>query len=177
MLLPKFLKVALLTGIVASFAVEATDAGPLGSSKPNLLDVSLNPNWHVYVYNDQGLTYIQVNDLIGQVRLIEATAGTDVIVLPIGSDAGRVAKPHDQASMSSNAVLVYQSSSLKLYASHPASAATLQARTMDTTALTATANGDGERDNRSQSNQAKALQMWPQAVAAVTDPQWVNRLQ
>ncbi|WP_266157156.1 hypothetical protein [Dyella silvatica] len=177
MLSSKLLSTALLMGVTVSCAVSATDAGPLGGAKPNLLDVSLNPNWHVYVYNDQGLSYVQVNDLVGQVRLIEATAGSDVMVLPIGADAGRVARPHDQASMSPQAVLVYQNASLKLYANQAASVATAQAPKADAGMLAGSANGDGASDHRPQSSQATALPLWPQATAAVTDPTWVNRLQ
>lgn len=181
MLLPKLLKAALLTGVLASFAVSATDAGPLGGAKPNLLDVSLNPNWHVYIYNDQGLSYVQVNDMVGQVRLIEATAGSDIMVLPIGADAGRVARPHDQAAMSSDAVLVYQNASFKLYANHPTPVAALQPRTADATAMAAATNdhgaNDGASNHASPSKQATVRQMWPQATVAVADPTWVNRLQ
>jgi hypothetical protein len=177
MLLPNLLKAALLTGVLASFAVGATDAGPLGSARPDLLDVSLSPNWHVYVYNHQGLSYVQVNDLTGQVRLIEATGGSDVMVLPIGADAGRVARPHDQASMSAEAVLVYQNASLKLYANHPASPTALQTRTTDAAPLTVAANSDGTSDHRSQPHQTKTPQMWAQATAAVADATWINRLQ
>lgn len=64
-----------------------TPSTGLGQSWPNATDVSASPHWHVYVFVKDGVRYVQVNDTNGGVRSAIATAGSQVLVLPIGSDA------------------------------------------------------------------------------------------
>jgi len=63
----------------------------LGESWPNATDVSANPNWHVYVFEKDGVRYIQVNDRNGTVHAAVGSAGPVAFALPIGVDAQRVA--------------------------------------------------------------------------------------
>jgi hypothetical protein len=82
---------ALLAFGLSSMA-QATDApsSGLGQSWPNATDVSANPHWHVYVFEKDGVRYVQVNDTNGGVHAAIATAGGQVLVLPIGADAQSV---------------------------------------------------------------------------------------
>ncbi|HEU4669943.1 MAG TPA: hypothetical protein VFR91_04520 [Dyella sp.] len=70
-------------------ATDAPSSG-LGQSWPNATDVSANPHWHVYVFEKDGIRYVQVNDLNGGVHGAIATAGGQVLVLPIGRDSQNV---------------------------------------------------------------------------------------
>ncbi|WP_266167841.1 hypothetical protein [Dyella subtropica] len=65
----------------------------LGQSWPNAPDVSANPHWHVYVFERDGIRYVQVNDLGGKVRAAFATANGELLVLPMGEDAQVVIRP------------------------------------------------------------------------------------
>lgn len=85
-------------GLFATTAVMA--AGPvttgLGQSWPSTADVSTTPHYHVYVFQKQGVRYVQVNDASGTVRgAIAYTAADSVLDLPIGVDAGRWVTPTD----------------------------------------------------------------------------------
>lgn len=88
-----------------SMAQEAPSSG-LGQAWPNAPDVSANPHWHVYVFARDGVRYVQVNDANGGVKGAIATAGGEVLVLPIGSDAANVttAPAADNGSSSSETV-------------------------------------------------------------------------
>lgn len=75
-------------------ATSALAAGPtstgLGQSWPNTTDVSTSPRYHVYVFQKQGVRYVQVNDASGTVRgAIAYTPAAGVLDLPIGADASR----------------------------------------------------------------------------------------
>lgn len=86
---------SLAAGLACVFlATSALAAGPtstgLGQSWPNTTDVSTSPRYHVYVFQKQGVRYVQVNDAVGTVRGAVAYTGADsVLDLPIGVDAGR----------------------------------------------------------------------------------------
>ncbi|WP_266159378.1 hypothetical protein [Dyella silvatica] len=74
----------------------ATVSTGLGQAWPNAPDVSSSPRWHVYVFNRDGVRYIQVNDLNGKVRGAFAVAGGQYLSLPIGSDAQYVSTPQQR---------------------------------------------------------------------------------
>jgi hypothetical protein len=80
-----------LPGLVV--AGQSSSTG-LGQAWPNATDVSLSPHYHVYVFTRDGIRYIQVNDANGVVRGAIATAGGEVLVLPIGVDAAHVKTLH-----------------------------------------------------------------------------------
>jgi hypothetical protein len=102
---------ALLAGCVAlgltstAFAQTSTPATGLGQAWPNAADVSANPHWHVYVFILNGVKYVQINDLNGQVHAAIGTASGTTIVLPMGVDAQNVTT---KSAISSAAETIYQ---------------------------------------------------------------------
>lgn len=100
---------ALCAGLVvmslSASAMAATPRGTgLGQAWPNARDVSASTHWHVYVFGDDGVQYVQVNDRYGNVRVAFANVGGQLLVLPMGRDARRIATPQQTASISSTAV-------------------------------------------------------------------------
>lgn len=71
----------------------------LGQSWPNASDVSASSAYHVFVFERLGTRYVQVNDLHGNVRGAFAYAGDDIMGLPIGVDATRLATPSERAAV------------------------------------------------------------------------------
>lgn len=102
-----------LSGMVAAAEPPATG---LGQAWPNATDVSASPNWHVYVFVLNGIKYVQVNDLNGNVIGAIGTAGGRFITLPIGQSQ-HVSTPqqraaHAPAEGSTNATtIIYRDSS------------------------------------------------------------------
>lgn len=80
-----------------SMAAQPAATG-LGQAWPNAVDVSLSPHWHVYVFVLNGVKYIQVNDINGNVIGAVGTAGGEFITLPIGEDAQYVSTPQQRAA-------------------------------------------------------------------------------
>ncbi|MBB3228084.1 hypothetical protein FHW69_002719 [Luteibacter sp. Sphag1AF] len=108
---------AMLLLPVASMSAHADGLPPatgLGQSWPNATDVSASPHYHVYVFERSGLRYVQVNDLNGVVRGAVLSAGNNVIGLPVGVDASRVATPSDPqpAPASTAGEVVYSDSTV-----------------------------------------------------------------
>lgn len=86
----------------ALFGEAAMAASPpstgLGQTWPNAADVSASPHYHVYVFQKQGVRFVQVNDTNGTVRgAVAYTASDSVLDLPIGVDASRWVIPADDA--------------------------------------------------------------------------------
>ncbi|HET6806858.1 MAG TPA: hypothetical protein VFH59_15595 [Frateuria sp.] len=117
---------ALCAGLVvmglSTSAMAATGTG-LGQAWPNAQDVSASAHWHVYTFANNGLKYVQVNDLYGNVRIAFAAANGQFLVLPMGRDAQRITTPQQSASVSATAVplasyaeTVYRDSSIQLQA-------------------------------------------------------------
>lgn len=117
---------ALLAGLVvmgfSASAVAATSTG-LGQAWPNAQDVSASTHWHVYTFANNGVQYVQVNDLFGNVRVAFANINGQFLVLPMGRDAQRLSTPQQTALTSSTTVAlasyaetVYQSSGVTLQA-------------------------------------------------------------
>ncbi|HET6804521.1 MAG TPA: hypothetical protein VFH59_03645 [Frateuria sp.] len=100
---------ALCAGLVvlglsaSALAAEPSGTG-LGQSWPNAQDVSASVHWHVYAFNNNGVRYIQVNDLNGNVRVAFATANGQFLVLPMGRDAQDISTPQQAIATSSTAV-------------------------------------------------------------------------
>ncbi|WP_147487133.1 hypothetical protein [Burkholderia pseudomallei] len=99
-MLRNFLRHALACSIVAvlglpglTMATEPASTG-LGQAWPNATDVSLSPHYHVYVFTQDGIRYIQINDANGVVRGAIATADGVILVLPLGVDAARIKTMH-----------------------------------------------------------------------------------
>jgi len=100
---------ALCAGLVvmglsaSAFAAQPLGTG-LGQSWPNAQDVSASAHWHVYAFTNNGVRYIQVNDLDGNVRVAFATANGQFLVLPMGRNAQSMSTPQQPVSTSSTAV-------------------------------------------------------------------------
>ncbi|XRD86147.1 hypothetical protein ISN73_07095 [Dyella acidisoli] len=80
-------------------ASAGTPTQGLGQSWPNARDVSLNPHYHAYRFLSHGITYIQINDSVGNTIGAVADAGGQFIVLPIGHEES-VATPQEAATTS-----------------------------------------------------------------------------
>ena len=104
---------------LASANVMATGGAPasgLGQSWPNATDVSASPRWHVYVFERNGVRYVQINDLNGKVRAAFATTGGNFLALPLGVDATRLATPEEPlaAAGQTQGDIVYQDVTTKV---------------------------------------------------------------
>lgn len=76
----------------------------LGQSWPNAQDMSASAHWHVYTFDNNGVRYVQVNDLNGNVRVAFAAANGQFLVLPMGRNAQQISTPQQDASVSATAV-------------------------------------------------------------------------
>ena len=122
--------IALLAGMAVCGPAMADNQNGLGQAWPNAPDVSASPRWHVYVFVRNGIRYVQVNDLNGNVRAAFAAQGGNFLILPIGTDASRVATPQDPqpAPANTQGEIVYQDSDVKVQVTPQAnSVMTLQA--------------------------------------------------
>ena len=104
-----------LTSMGAMAATGLPSTG-LGQSWPNATDVSASPHWHVYLFQRDGVRYVQINDLNGTVRAAVANAAGSFLTLPLGSDAAQVATPSEPLPVTGNTVgdIVYQDSAVKV---------------------------------------------------------------
>jgi hypothetical protein len=123
---------ALLAGVAVAGPATAGNQGAtgLGQAWPNAQDVSSSPRWHVYVFERDGIRYVQLNDLNGNVRAAFATQGGSFLVLPIGTDASRVATPQDPQPAPENkkGEIVYHDGDVQLQVTpQPTGIMTLQA--------------------------------------------------
>ncbi|WP_424682205.1 hypothetical protein [Frateuria sp. YIM B11624] len=85
--------------------------------------MSASTHWHVYVFGNDGVQYVQVNDRYGNVRVAFANVDGQLLVLPMGRDARRISTPQQTAVISSVAVpltsyteTVYRDGTLQLSA-------------------------------------------------------------
>ena len=62
----------------------------LGQAFPEAPDLSIIPGWKVYQFDRDGIRYVQINDLYGNVRAAVGMIGSTTWVLPVGKDADRV---------------------------------------------------------------------------------------
>ncbi|SFT72372.1 hypothetical protein [Paraburkholderia aspalathi] len=101
-------RLALLAGLLAC-ALSAHAAPPVlastgfGQAWPNAQDVSLNPHFHAYRFDRDGVAYVQINAVNGDVRAAFAYAGGIVLTLPMGGDASRVSIPDRSAANTTSA--------------------------------------------------------------------------
>lgn len=129
------LRRAALAGIAAfgltsvAFAQTASPSTGLGQSWPNATDVSASPQWHVYVFVLNGIKYVQINDLNGNVHAAVGTANGASVVLPAGLDAQNVSTTSSSATPS-NTQTVYSDSTTTVTAT-PQSNGTTQFTVLD----------------------------------------------
>lgn len=103
--------------IAAPFAVGAQQAMTgLGQSWPNATDVSLSPNYHVYVFERGNTRYIQVNDANGTVRGAFARTPYSLVGLPVGTGATELATPDEPlpAPASTTGETVYRGNGIQI---------------------------------------------------------------
>jgi len=99
----------------------------LGQAWPNATDVSTSPHYHVYVFQKDGVRFIQVNDLNGNVLGAMATAGNQVLALPVGTGT-KVANTTAAAASTSGATeTVYADQSVQLKATAQSSGTVVSA--------------------------------------------------
>lgn len=107
--------------VVMGLSASAWAAQPrgtgLGQAWPNAQDVSASTHWHVYVFANNGIQYVQVNDRGGRVRVAFATANGQFLVLPMGLDARRVSTPQ-QTFTAARGVVPLKSYSETVYRDH-----------------------------------------------------------
>jgi hypothetical protein len=100
---------------LSGVAGAATPSTGLGQAWPNATDVSLNPQYHAYLFVRDGIRYVQINDAGGTVLAALATAGNSILVLPIGVDASHVSTATAQRmAVSSTTNTVYQDSTVSV---------------------------------------------------------------
>lgn len=115
---------------LAPLAAQASEpASGLGQAWPNAPDLSASPRWHVYVFQRDGVRFVQVNDLNGRVLGAFATAGGQYLVLPMGTGATLTAGPADAAPTTGETV--YRDDTLQVTAT-PATDGSLRLRAADT---------------------------------------------
>ncbi|UGB38433.1 hypothetical protein [Frateuria soli] len=143
---------ALLAGLVvmgfSASAVAATGTG-LGQAWPNAQDVSASTHWHVYTFTNNGVQYVQVNDMYGNVRVAFGNVSGQFLVLPMGRDAQRLSTPQQTASTSTTAVpltsyaeTVYRGNNIQLRATPMSDGTTAFTVNPDTTTYAAAAPCD-----------------------------------
>jgi len=111
----KLLAAATIAAVLAAgtpASALAQTAPGLGSSQPNTPDVTANPQFHVYRWNMNGVTYVQVNDIVGNPVLAFGAAGNgQVLVLPVGNPAS-VTVVAPAANASTAGATVYKTATL-----------------------------------------------------------------
>lgn len=127
---------------IASAQTSAPATG-LGQAWPNAADVSANPNWHVYVFVLNGIKYIQVNDLNGNVHAAVGTANGTSIVLPVGVDSQNVATSSSTTTDSSSTTTVYSDSATTVTATPQSNGATRFTVLNNASCPTAGCSGNG----------------------------------
>ena len=73
---------------------QAASSG-LGESFPAAVDLAADPAWQIYEFQRDGVRYVQINDSAGTVRAAAGRIGGTAWIMPIGTDADRVAVPGD----------------------------------------------------------------------------------
>ena len=89
----------------------------LGEPSPTATDISISSAWSVYEFERDGIRYLQINDKAGHVRAAVGHVPGAFWVLPIGSDADRVAVPGTSIpdSFGKPASLIYRNSEIEIW--------------------------------------------------------------
>lgn len=88
----------------------------LGQSAPLAVNLSQDPAWLLYGFQRDGVMYLQVNDLTGNVQLIIGNAGGTYFVLPAGNNPAKVSLPEQRIGVPAGAVRsrIYQANDFSL---------------------------------------------------------------
>lgn len=96
--------------------IEAARTG-LGESQPPTRNISVDPEWQVYLFERDGIRYYQVNDLMGRIQFIAGQSNERLWLLPSGT-----ARPPAIWNMGNESILpasigrqVYLGSSIAIY--------------------------------------------------------------
>lgn len=76
----------------------------MGESLPLAVNLSQDPNWLVYGFERDGISYYQVNDLAGQVRVIVGKIDDQFFTLPAGKSPAGTSLPSQRLVVPGNAV-------------------------------------------------------------------------
>lgn len=79
-------------------------AAGMGQAQPQTPDISRDPRWRAYKFEQDGIEYLQVNDSDGNVRVTLGIIGGTVWTLPMGRDARRVSTSERRLVTPANAV-------------------------------------------------------------------------
>lgn len=71
----------------------------LGQAHPSAVSMSHDPNWVVYGFERDGISYYQVNDLAGRVHVVVGRAGDMFWALPAGDVPFRASLPSRRVSL------------------------------------------------------------------------------
>lgn len=71
----------------------------LGQTHPSAISMSHDPNWVVYGFERDGISYYQVNDLAGRVHVVVGRAGDTFWALPAGDVPFRASLPSRRVSL------------------------------------------------------------------------------
>jgi hypothetical protein len=103
-------------GVIAPAAAQtAAPAMGLGQAWPNAKDHSRSPYWHVYVFERDGIRYIQINDRHGTVHAALGRADDTVFALPVGVDAEDV-RITSSVEASTSALPIYRDDAISVIA-------------------------------------------------------------
>lgn len=83
----------------------------LGQSAPVAANLAVDPAYRVYAFRRDGVDYLQVNDVSGNVRAAVGSIGGTTWVMPVGSDVARVSVLATPSTDTQGAI-IYQTSSL-----------------------------------------------------------------
>jgi hypothetical protein len=123
----RHLHVAFALLLCCGSAAAAPATTGLGQSWPNASDLSASSQYHVYRFEKAGVTYIQVNDLAGNVRGAVSNIDGQLLELPVGVDASHWSIV-PEGSTSTTGDIVYQGDGMKVRAApQPSGAMMLQA--------------------------------------------------
>ncbi|KTF40684.1 hypothetical protein [Xanthomonas translucens] len=112
--MPTPLKLTLLSGLAlsaVSFGVLAccpSDGNTkpastgLGQSQAATQSVTSDAAWNVYEFERDGIHYVQIDDIAGNIRAAVGHIDSAFFVLPIGSDADRVSVPGSTTAVLAN---------------------------------------------------------------------------
>ncbi|MGC1548225.1 MAG: hypothetical protein WA777_06815 [Rhodanobacter sp.] len=104
----------------------------LGQAWPNATDVSSSPHYHVYVFQKDGIKYVQVNSLNGTVLGAFATAGDVLLALPMGTNAepANASTAPFTATRASSTETVYSDKAVQIVATPQSNGTTVKALLM-----------------------------------------------
>ncbi|WP_374153112.1 hypothetical protein [Xanthomonas dyei] len=65
----------------------------LGDSNPKAVNLAMDASFAIYELHRDGVTYLQINDITGEVRAVVARVDNALWTLPMGKDVDRVSLP------------------------------------------------------------------------------------